>query len=312
MYKSLEDLGCHPYARFEDKRGVVIRLIRSRESKRRNLVALAMALVTIASVYYSGIGLSDVSVMLGKTGIQWKPEGYLIGLLVPLLVHEAGHWFAMLKYGVPRSLPYLLPAPPIQLGFLGTFGAVINLRWLPPSSEALSVMAVAGPLAGFLAAIPLAIMGLQDSVVNVSDLPPGTQEIGVAPLIMVVFLSMIDLGEGQVVLASPMAYATYVVFIVTFLNLLPVAMLDGGHLVRSVVGERTHAIISQVTVILLFAASFIVPLFFLFAFLALFMLLLTRGRHPGTSLGVERITWKVAVSLVIYFLLLILTVPVPL
>ncbi|MCE4612501.1 MAG: site-2 protease family protein [Desulfurococcales archaeon] len=311
MYRELENTGCHVFARFEDKKGIVIRIISSKESKSRNLLAAVMALATIASVYYSGIGLSEVSTMLGKSGLQWKPEGYLIGLLVPLLIHEAGHWLAMAKYGVPRSLPYLLPAPPLQLGFLGTFGAVINLRWLPPSSEALSVMAIAGPLAGFLAAIPLALLGLQDSVVPVAELPPGTREINVVPVIMAVFLSMIDVGEGQAVLASPMTYATYVVFIVTFLNLLPVAMLDGGHLIRSVVSERTHSIISQATVLLLFMASFIVPLFFMFAILALFMLIITRGRHPGTSLGIERVTWKVVASVVTYFLLLILTIPIP-
>ena len=312
MYRDLEEKGCHVLARFEEKRGVVIRVISSREPRSRNLLVAVMALATIASVYYSGIGLSEVSVMLGKTGLQWKPEGYLLGLLVPLLIHEAGHWLAMARYSVPRSLPYLLPAPPLQLGFLGTFGAVINLRWLPPSSEALSVMAIAGPLAGFLAAIPLAIIGLQDSVVPITELPPGTQEINVVPVIMAVLLSLIDVGEGQAVLASPMTYATYVVFIVTFLNLLPVAMLDGGHLVRSVVSERAHSAISQATVIALFMASFIVPIFFMFAIIALFMLIITRGRHPGTSLGIEKVTWKVVLSVVTYFLLLILTVPIPL
>ncbi|MFN4045735.1 MAG: site-2 protease family protein, partial [Acidilobaceae archaeon] len=237
-------------------------------------------------------------------------------LLVPLLIHELGHWTVMRAYRTPSSLPYLIPAPPLQLGFLGTFGAVINLRWLPPSSEALSVMAVAGPLAGYIIAVPLAIYGIGESVVVSEEALAGVQIIplNVVPVSMILLgqLSPRALNPSDVLLLSPLAFASYVVFLVTFLNLMPIAMLDGGHIIRGIVGSKAHAFTSRALIVTLIVLALVNPMFLMFALIAIFIYFVSGGRHPGPAMSVERaskLTFSVAL---IYGVLLVLTAPIPL
>jgi len=311
LYSELINGGCKPIMRPTGE-GLILRLVIDRGGGSAILRGSLLAAATLVTVYLSGEWLANSPGPRG-VGFPWTPYGYLLGLLVPLIIHELGHWSIMKMYRVPSSIPYLIPAPPLQLGFLGTLGAVINLRWLPPTSGSLALMAVMGPLAGFLAAIPFTIVGIHSSIVaSPQQLPEGSVGIQIVPAAFILFTNWFaPSGSGEVILLSPMAYASYVVLLVTFLNLMPVAMLDGGHIIRSAVNEGVHRLISQATIAILIAASFIYPSFLMFAILAMIIYFLSRGRHPGPAMGEGDLGRTGVLSIVIYGVLLALTAPIP-
>ena len=307
VYASLTRSGCYPRV-VKNSRGVFLMIRRANPARPRVLLWGILAVITIASVYYSGVGLS--SSYPGR-GLPSSPLGYLLGLLVPLLAHETGHWIVLRKYRTPASPPYLLPAPPIQAGFLGTFGAIINLRWLPPTEKALALSGIAGPLAGFLVAIPFALWGLKASII----VPSSVAREGAIPLVPLIYAVLPPprpLGPHEVVVLSPMGFAAYIVFFVTFLNLIPVSTLDGGHIVRALLGYKGHKIMSNIAITLLILASIKWHMLVLFAAIALFFHLRTRQGHPGSAMGASEIGNPVMGLVgVIYVVLLLLTLPVP-
>ncbi len=306
-YKSLSRAGCYSFFT-RDGSGLYAHIHEPQGTSRGWMLAAVLAATTLVTVYVSGLAIGDPS-----RGSSWTPLAYLLGLLLPLLIHEAGHWLVMKMYRVPSSLPYLIPAPPLQLGFLGTFGAVINMRWLPPTIDSLALMSMAGPIAGFLAALPLAVIGLQTSqLLPPGEAPPGDViGLNVAPLVMMMLGHLAGIPEGYVVILSPLAFASYVVFLVTFLNLIPVGMLDGGHLIRSVVGPRMHHAVSLGVVAASFLASIYFPPLSLFAILALLLYLATAGGHPGSAIQLSTPTWRTGAAALLYSALLVLVLPLP-
>src|SRR5688572_19022298 len=103
----------------------------------------------------------------------WRGLPYAISILLILGVHEFGHYFAARRHRVSVSLPYFIPAP--FVGLLGTFGAFIRLREPMRNRKVLMDVGVAGPLAGFLVAIPILLIGLHTSMVGPLPLQ-GTME----------------------------------------------------------------------------------------------------------------------------------------
>ncbi|MCE4627802.1 MAG: site-2 protease family protein [Desulfurococcales archaeon] len=304
VYDALVARSCYPRI-VKSEQGIVL-LIKKSSDKNRIGLALILAVTTLVSVYVSGIAFEPGP----AGGIPNTPLGYLVGLLVPLLIHELGHWTALRHYKTPASLPYLLPAPPLQAGFLGTFGAVINLRWLPPSDRGLAVSAIAGPLAGFLAALPFAVWGIHASYVM-----PAAAVRGAIPLVPLIFMLIPPprpVGAHEVLVLSPMGFAAFIVFFVTFLNLIPVAMLDGGHIVRALLGYRGHKIVSNLALLTLIASAVRWPMLGIFALIAAFFHFRLKEGHPGSAMGIRSPGDPVLMLVaVLYAILLILTIPVP-
>ena len=89
-----------------------------------------------------------------------------IAVIAILLAHEMGHYLTCRHYGIEASLPYFLPLPPPNLVptlLPGTMGAVIRIRGAITSRRALFDIAVAGPIAGWVAALPILAYGLSQS-----------------------------------------------------------------------------------------------------------------------------------------------------
>src|SRR5712692_7364060 len=87
-------------------------------------------------------------------------------LLGILLAHELGHYFACRYYGISASYPYFIPAPTL----IGTLGAFIRIRSPIYNSKALFDVGLAGPVIGFLFAVPaLAIAILNSKVMPFSE-----------------------------------------------------------------------------------------------------------------------------------------------
>ena len=184
-----------------------------------------------------------------------NPTRLLVGLpfsaslLSILLFHEFGHYTLGRRHGMPISLPYFIPAPP-PLFPVGTLGAVIRLRGPVRDRRSLFDMAVAGPLAGLVLAIPICVLGLELS--SVIPMPPGSGAGGLelGESLLLKLLERLVLGPiaaDHVVLLHPVGVAAWFGFFVTVLNLMPVGQLDGGHLVYALFARR-HALISKLAV----------------------------------------------------------------
>ncbi len=154
----------------------------------------------------------------------------LIGIL---LAHELGHFFACRYYGISASYPYFLPAPTL----IGTLGAFIRIRSPIHNRKALFDMALAGPVVGFLFAVPsLAIAILYSRVVPLSD-AHATVVFG-QPIVMRLLVSVLrpDVSAGDLLL-HPVGRAAWVGLFATALNLLPGGQLDGRHILYSVASK---------------------------------------------------------------------------
>jgi membrane-associated protease RseP (regulator of RpoE activity) len=136
---------------------------------------------------------------------------------------------------------------------LGTLGAVIRLRGAIRDRRALFDMAIAGPLAGLLIAIPAYVVGVARSrVVPVAELADrASGELFLGPSLLSVLLHRLVLGpisaDGAAIELHPIGVAAWFGFFVTALNLIPAGQLDGGHIVYALFGGR-HALISKLAV----------------------------------------------------------------
>jgi membrane-associated protease RseP (regulator of RpoE activity) len=161
-------------------------------------------------------------------------------LLFILISHEMGHYVACRIYRVDATLPFFIPTPPM-IGPAGTFGAFIKILSPMPSRRAVFDIGVAGPIAGFVALIPVALIGLATMETVSPELlaeSSGTL-VFTDPLLMRLFAAFfgIDLNYG---VGNAFYFAAWVGLLVTALNLIPSGQLDGGHAVYAVFGEKVH------------------------------------------------------------------------
>jgi len=178
-----------------------------------------------------------------------------------LVAHEAGHYVAARCHGERPSLPYFLPLP--WLNPFGTLGAVLFLDARPRSRRALLDIGAAGPLAGLTVALPLLGLGLALSPVE--PLPPSgyAQEGQSLVYWLAKRLLLGPMPAGHDVTMHPVLGAAWAGLFVTFLNLLPVGHLDGGHVAYSLLGQR-HRALSRLVV----AAPAVLAVYDLVAFSA--------------------------------------------
>jgi membrane-associated protease RseP (regulator of RpoE activity) len=163
-------------------------------------------------------------------------------LLAILFSHEMGHYLASRYYGVDATLPYFLPAPPYFVA--GTFGAFIKIKSQIPTRRALFDIGLAGPLAGFVVAVPISVIGL--ATIGA----PAVQASGSGiyfndPLLFRLLARLMGVRLEINSPINPYYMAAWIGLLVTSLNLMPVGQLDGGHGTFAVFGERAHKIIGR-------------------------------------------------------------------
>ena len=223
-------------------------------------------------------------------------------LMLILLAHELGHYLAARYYGVQATLPYFIPAPTL----IGTLGAFIRIRSRIPSRRALFDIGVAGPIAGFLLAVPALALGIllsrwEPNLAHASEL-----QLGYPWLFQLLAPLAEHRGVGIPFSATdiyfhPVAIAAWVGMFATALNLLPGGQLDGGHLIYAL-WPRAHKWISRALVVALLGMSpFLWPGWLLWA-----GVLLSFGRrHPyvpaGERLGAAR-GWLAAFAVLMFLL----------
>lgn len=218
---------------------------------------------------------------------------FALPLMAILGCHELAHYVVARRYHLDASLPYFIPAPPPLL--FGTLGAFISIRQPFTDRKALFDIGVAGPLAGFAVAIPVTVFGIFLSVTgpaqSLAACGPvflGTSYssliIGV-PAIWEVFTLFFPSGLTNL---HPLALAGWVGILITAINLLPAGQLDGGHVWRGLLGDRTRYLSYAIAVFLL-----VIGLFFYFGWLVFaFLVIFTGLRHPPPLNDVSPIGWR--------------------
>ena len=174
------------------------------------------------------------ALLAGTVFTTWWLGGFWfsMSLLLILGVHEFGHYWACRRNDVNASLPHFLPAPPIFIA--GTFGAFIAIKEPIPNKRALMEIGASGPLAGFVAAVVVMIIGL--SLSSVSSFAGFGYQFGDS-LILVLLSKLVrgvtPFSTEVTIWLHPVAFAGWLGMFFTALNLLPLGQLDGGHVVYS-------------------------------------------------------------------------------
>jgi membrane-associated protease RseP (regulator of RpoE activity) len=312
----LEGHGYTPFLREEHGTAWVYALPRVEVTGRSNpwinvglFVATVLTTLLAGAWPMAGVSLDE---LIAEPGRLVAGVPFAASLLSILLVHEFGHYTFGRRHGMPVTLPYFIPAPP-PIFPVGTLGAVIRLRGPARDRRALFDMAVAGPLAGLLLAIPILVYGLHRAVVLPLDrVPAGGLELGESLLLRAIqWMVLGPVPDDRVVALDSVGVAAWFGFFVTALNLIPAGQLDGGHLVYALFGQR-HRLISQLTVagLLVIGIGFGSPTWLLWAVL---IVLLMGFQHGPTMDDITPLDGRRrALGLFTLALVVLLLPPVPL
>jgi membrane-associated protease RseP (regulator of RpoE activity) len=160
---------------------------------------------------------------------------FSVAIMSILLVHELGHYFAARHHGMDVTLPFFIPMPPPMI--FGTMGALIKMRSPMFNRRMLLDVGAAGPIAGFVVSVPVLIAGLMSS--EWTTFPPSYFVLGDSLLFRVLTdWIMGPRPEGMFLNMSALAFAGWIGFFVTAMNLMPIGQLDGGHISYALLGRR--------------------------------------------------------------------------
>ena len=263
-------------------------------------------------MFVSNAGRSPVMM----SDLQWFLNGFWYSgtILLILGAHELGHYLACRYYQVDASLPFFIPMPIVATGTLGAF---IRIREPIRTKRMLFDIGVAGPLAGFVFAVPAIFIGLMLSkVVPVPDLrtlPPNVMmmELG-EPLLYqaAAWLSWGSVPAGYTIDMHPIGFAAWFGLLATALNLFPIGQLDGGHISYAVLGRRSTTV-TLASICVAIGLTFFSMSWLVWTFLLVAMTLAMGPRHPRTMdehipLDSTRI-WIAVLALLIFILCFTLT-----
>lgn len=199
-------------------------------------------LATVLSTLFVGAGQKyPVEELLADPMKILSGLPFSISLMFILICHETAHYIAAKKHNVAATLPFFIPAPTI----IGTFGAFIKMESPINTRKALVDIGASGPIVGFAASILVTVIGLQLSEIRPVQSLAGSLMFGDS--IIFNFLSYITLGgvpEAYDIVLHPIAFAGWIGFFITSLNLIPVGQLDGGHIAYAIFGNK-HSFLSK-------------------------------------------------------------------
>ena len=219
----------------------------------------AIQLAINLPLHYLQMVVTAVNALITDPRFLTDGLSFSLSLLFILLSHEMGHYIACRLYGVDSTLPFFIPTPPM-IGPAGTFGAFIKIMSPMPSRRAVFDIGVVGPIAGFIALLPVAVIGIATMRIVPPDSPKGDLTF-TDPLLMhlIGFLFEKDPSFG---IGNPFYYAAWVGLLVTALNLIPSGQLDGGHAIYAVLGKRVHFFTGRIAFVAMTALAISGFLFF--------------------------------------------------
>ena len=250
LRKSLLKDGYIPMFRYESGEHIIYIIQKPKKKEKSILINVLLLIATIITTILTGsilnMGFSDVWSIANVIDIL-DIDNLLSGalffafpLMSILFIHEMGHYFTSKIHGIRASLPFFLPIPPILPGFnIGTFGALISSSDPMPNKKALFDVGISGPAAGFIIAIPVTAIGIATSeIVPIPSFESGDIILGSSLLFILITNLIHTIPEGFTLNLNSIAFAGWIGLLITSINLLPAGQLDGGHIFRSVLGEK--------------------------------------------------------------------------
>lgn len=280
----------------------VVYVTESDQKQKRPWINLILFIVTFCTTTLAGAQAEGSITEIIISGFPFS-----ITIMLILLSHEMGHYIAARRFGMNATLPYFIPFPSI----IGTMGAVIKIKSPIRYKRALLYVGAMGPFAGFLLSLIASIAGIYLSEIKI--LPADTN--GLVPVFgdSILFGLMVKFIHGSIpsgydIFLSPYAWAGWIGFLVTSLNLMPIGQLDGSHIIYALIG-RKQVYIGWLMLAGLAVLSFFWPGWIVWILITLFLLMV--GHPPvedGPALSaVEKIMgW----SCVVIFILTFIPVPV--
>jgi len=265
-------------------------------------------ILTIFTTLLAGAMMEGASVFNNPLDIL-KGLPFSMTLMLILGTHEFGHYFYAQKHKVEATLPYFLPAPPF-LFLIGTFGAFIKIKSPIYKKDALLQIGAAGPIAGFIIAVPALLIGLKLS--NVVEKVDINNAIMLGDSLLMKFLTWMtypNLLETQDIMLHPMAFAGWIGLLVTMLNLLPIGQLDGGHIAYAMLGKKQN-IIGKLAFISLIPLSFI-SLNWLFWGLLIFFLMRSSKHPPIHDINIPLSKFNKRIGYICLIIFILCFIPAP-
>lgn len=243
---------------------------------RKVLLHLGLFLLTFLTTTLAGTEwVHGKSVFMD--GYSWQDfvsgMPYSIPFLLILSTHEFGHYFTAIHYKVRTTLPYYIPLPPLPLMF-GTLGALIRLKSRVPTKQQNFDIGIAGPLAGFVAAVAVLWYGFATLpapeyifqfhpqyqqfgeeyakyVYTPQYLPEGTVDVILGKNLIFIFFEKFVANPERIpnvheIIHYPFLFAGFLSLVFTSINLFPIGQLDGGHVVYGLLGFRGHRLVATV------------------------------------------------------------------
>ncbi len=217
---------------------------------------------------------------LGPQGFSWGgtltwPElwaglYFSVPFLGVLTVHEFGHYFTARHYRASVSLPYYIPLWFGITSAIGTMGAFIRIKSRINSRQQFFDIGVAGPLAGFVVALPLLWYGFTHlpAPEHIFSIHPEYKKYGpdyaayvyqsgfgnfaLGKNLLFLFFEQFAATDASLVpnqyeiIHYPYLFAGYLALFFTALNLLPIGQLDGGHVLYGLLGYKRFNRLSPV------------------------------------------------------------------
>lgn len=225
-------------------------------------VQISLFLITLISTMMAGAtneGAVFPDMLLNPLELL-KGLDYAIALLLILSFHEFGHFFAARYHNINVTYPYYIPLPIPMFFHFGTMGAVIRLKGMMPNRNALMDVAVAGPLAGFVASLICLFYGFS-SLTDLGDIRAHVETIheweATGPNLASLALGKsllfgwfhTEIGNAVLPMSEayhfPFVFAGWIGLLVTAINLIPIGQLDGGHITYALFGRQNAKRLSQ-------------------------------------------------------------------
>jgi Zn-dependent protease len=281
-------------------------------------LAVVLFLITVAStIFAQGVEVGPKSI-----GFNWVDGiAFSVALLSILLAHELGHYLMARRLNVGVSYPFFIPMP---LTPIGTLGAFISMKEPPPDRRALLSIAIAGPLAGLVIAIPVLFLGLMLSEVQtLTTIEAEVRELSKTPPVVMIEGNSLLYGAAKYLVFGqwlpndtadvwihPVAWAGWVGLLVTGLNLIPAGQLDGGHIFYALAGARAARTMTWILAAVLLAMG--VLAWSGWILWAVLILLLGRRHAPllNEMVPLDNRLRMVAVFGIVVFILVFTPVPI--
>jgi membrane-associated protease RseP (regulator of RpoE activity) len=307
LYRRLDSMQFVPLLRKRENR-LMLQIVPKPPVKRsRPWINIVLLVATIVTTLVTGY-LNSLTAMEAMPELMPNPwigaVMFSAAVMLILGAHEMGHKLTANRHKIEATYPYFIPGLPP----LGTFGAVIQEKSLPPSKDSLFDLGLSGPVIGFIATVIVTIIGVQLSVL-LPEVPSGVQAspipefFGIPLPLLFGFILIVfpPAGSGSFIWLHPVFQAGYIGMIVTMLNIMPIGQLDGGHIVHVLLGERARLVVAFVAIVTLLLTGF-----WLMAILAF---LIARVRHPDPLDGVSGLSASRKLATVLAIAIFVLTLP---